>query len=284
MKTKNVLLIGGILILADLINKNNRNIKMVGVVNDEIGKVLTRLGNKRRIAKKIIPHFPQHDIYAEPFFGGGGIFFNKPKAASNYINDLDEDVYNLFQVIQTSPKKLADYVADTPYTKRQLEYWKQNQERGKIARAGRFLFLSNYTFLGKGGTLRYERNNATALILKRIPEVKEMMEGVKLTNLDFRSFFKRFNFNKRPRGGKSVFIYCDPPYLNTANNYTKGFSEEDVIDLLEILQKTKSKFDYSEFNQPFIRKQARARGLKIKKIGERINLKNKRTEILIMNY
>ena len=41
--------------------------------------ILRRLGNKKLIAEKIICHFPPHEIYIEPFFGAGGMFFNKPK-------------------------------------------------------------------------------------------------------------------------------------------------------------------------------------------------------------
>ena len=49
--------------------------------------ILNRLGNKSLIAKKIQTHFPKHDIYMEPFFGAGGMYFNKPKAKFNYINE-----------------------------------------------------------------------------------------------------------------------------------------------------------------------------------------------------
>ena len=59
--------------------------------------ILRRLGNKQAIAHKIIPYFPPHKIYIEPFFGAGGMFFNKPKAKYNIVNDLDSDVFNLFQ-------------------------------------------------------------------------------------------------------------------------------------------------------------------------------------------
>ena len=41
--------------------------------------ILSRLGNKSAIADKIIQYFPSHEIYIEPFFGAGGMFFNKPK-------------------------------------------------------------------------------------------------------------------------------------------------------------------------------------------------------------
>jgi DNA adenine methylase len=40
----------------------------------------------------------------------------------------------------------------------------------------------------------------------------------------------------------------------------------------------------SEFDHPFILEQAKQRNLNVITIGERQNLKNRRTEILITNY
>jgi len=48
--------------------------------------ILNRLGNKTRIAKDIIQHFPQHRTFIDMFFGAGGIFFNKPLADYNFCN------------------------------------------------------------------------------------------------------------------------------------------------------------------------------------------------------
>lgn len=40
----------------------------------------------------------------------------------------------------------------------------------------------------------------------------------------------------------------------------------------------------SEFDHPFILRQAQERELHVEVIGERKNLNNRRTEILVMNY
>jgi DNA adenine methylase len=43
--------------------------------------ILNRLGNKRRLASKIITYIPNHTLYIELFFGAGGLFFNKKPIA-----------------------------------------------------------------------------------------------------------------------------------------------------------------------------------------------------------
>ena len=56
--------------------------------------LIRRRGNKSKLAEKIIENFPPHEIYIEPFFGAGGLFFNKPLAKFNILNDLDKNVIN----------------------------------------------------------------------------------------------------------------------------------------------------------------------------------------------
>ena len=84
--------------------------------------ILLRLGNKQRIAMDIQKYFPQHKIYIEPFFGAGGMFFNKPKVKHNIVNDLDSDVFNLYQVVLNQKEELMELYKITPYLKEYLDF------------------------------------------------------------------------------------------------------------------------------------------------------------------
>ena len=59
-------------------------------------------GGKFYGLKKIKPFLKiYHDEYREPFVGGGSVFLGKelaPKA--NWINDIDNELINFYQVIQ----------------------------------------------------------------------------------------------------------------------------------------------------------------------------------------
>ena len=112
--------------------------------------ILRRLGNKSKIAHEIQKYFPAHEIYIEPFFGAGGMFFNKPKAKYNIINDLDSDVFNLFQVVMNQKEELEKAFYLMPIHSDLLNYWKVNKETEPIKKALRFLFISNFTLLGTG--------------------------------------------------------------------------------------------------------------------------------------
>lgn len=51
---------------------------------------ITYYGGKQQLAAKIISMMPAHKIYCEPFFGGGAVFFQKPKSYLEVINDKKE--------------------------------------------------------------------------------------------------------------------------------------------------------------------------------------------------
>jgi DNA adenine methylase len=229
--------------------------------------------------------FPEHRIYIELFLGAGGMYFNKKKAAFSFLNDIDNDVFNLFMVVKNDREKLREYVEMMPIHQSLMKYWKQKEEEDPIWKAVRFLFLSNFTYLAKGFTLKMEADNAKKILLTRIDPTFEFISDAKIMNLDFRDVFKALIFKNEITRKEQVFIYSDPPYLDTNGNYASGvFTEEDVIDHFDILQETGVRFAMSEFNHPFILDQAKKRGLLVNFIGERHNLKNRKTEILITNY
>jgi DNA adenine methylase len=246
--------------------------------------ILRRLGNKAKIAKGIQKYFPSHKIYIEPFFGAGGMFFNKPKAKYNIVNDLDSDVFNLFQVVMNQKEELEKAFYIMPIHSDLLDYWKVNKETEPIKKALRFLFLSNFTLNGTGSAIRGSSTEESYENIERLlTPTYEYLKYVKIFNYHFSEFFEKISY-RRQSEIDGVLIYADPPYLQTTDNYSHSFTETDSTDLFNCLQATKCKWAMSEFDNPFILQQAKDRNLNIHIIGERQNLKNRRTEILITNY
>lgn len=243
--------------------------------------ILRRLGNKKKIADKIQTYFPPHKIYIEPFFGAGGMFFNKPKAKYNIVNDLDSDVFNLFQVVMNQKEELEKAFYMMPIHSDLLDYWKANEETDPIKKALRFLFLSNLTWMGKMGTLDLGTKNK-AQTSDYFNDTFDLLNEVKFCNFGFSKFIKSIQFYQS--NPLDCFTYNDGPYLDTDDNYSNSFTEQDSFDLFEANQNTGCKWAMSEFDHPFILEQAKQRGLNVHIIGERQNLKNRRVEILVTNY
>ncbi len=69
--------------------------------------VLKYPGAKNRLASWICSYIPAHQVYLEPFFGSGAVFFNKEPAKIETINDLHGEVVNYFKVIRDKPEQVS---------------------------------------------------------------------------------------------------------------------------------------------------------------------------------
>ena len=247
--------------------------------------ILRRLGNKKKIAKKIQVYFPAHKIYIEPFFGAGGMFFNKPKAIHNIINDLDSDVFNFYNIVSKNKDDLIEMIKTTPINEDLFKHWVHIKETEPIKKAFRYMYITNLSFCGLNNTfstnpLTFDHDNFNSIINFSY----EYLKNTKITNKDFRKLLTKINFPHGEKDKINTFIYADAPYLKTNDTYSNSFTEKDSIDLFDSLEKTGCKFAMSEFDNEFVLKEAKKRNLNIIYIGERQNLKNRRTEILITNY
>lgn len=210
--------------------------------------LLRRLGNKTKMANKIMKFAPPHTLYIEPFFGAGGMFFNKKKARYNIVNDQDSEVFNLFQILMNNKQELINMLLLMPVHQDLWNYWKLNKEIDPVKKAVRFLMLSNFGLYGKPDTLRYNGGNASQILLEDIEQAYKFMYGVEFMNCDFRVMFDKISLRDNQRK-EHVFIYADPPYLETTC-YEQHFTEKDSADLFDILQSTRAKWAMSEFDQP----------------------------------
>jgi len=242
--------------------------------------ILRRMGNKTKLSGEIVKEFPDHSMYIELFFGAGGLFFNKPKVKYNIVNDLDSDVFNLFDCVLCQRDEFFRLFRMMPIHIDLLEYWKNNKETRPIEKALRFLFLSNLTFMGAGQTIKFGTENPKNSVYNNLEKTIEMLHDVQFLNNDFRDVLDKIQIREKYK----AFIYADPPYLGTNDNYSDSFTEKDSFDLFEILTGSGIRFAMSEFAHPFILNQAKERDLNVITIGERRNLMKRDTEILITNY
>lgn len=183
--------------------------------------VISWYGGKQKIAREIISVFPEHKHYVEVFFGGGAIFFIKPKVPINTINDINGNLVNLYTQIRDNYDALAEKVYWTLYSRE--EYDKFNkilQETGlanlsDIDRAFVYLFVIKGSFnsmvgVGFGGGVTTNTATFNLEILPRMRAAREKLDGVIIENLSFEKILHKFG-----KYDKEVFIYLDPPYWVT---------------------------------------------------------------------
>lgn len=71
-------------------------------------------GSKRSMADWIISCMPKHSTYLKPFFSSGTVVFNKKASNIETINDIDEQIVNLFRVVRIQAEELARLIYFIP--------------------------------------------------------------------------------------------------------------------------------------------------------------------------
>lgn len=244
---------------------------------------LYRHGCKTKLLPVLLPCFRRPiGLFVELFMGTGAVTLAMTGQCRYQIaNDADADISNLYHVLQTQPDALLSAVYHLPQHDELFTYWQTHREVTPLNRALRFLFLSNWGYLGNADTMRFGKHNAKLLLLEKLEAVFGKLAFVQFMACDFRAVFSKID--ARSLYAPDTFVYCDPPYLDTDANYA-GFTRRDTEELLALLVTSKLAFALSEFAHPYVLALADFYKLQIIHLGECQTLKNRADEILIVNY
>lgn len=220
--------------------------------------VLKYPGSKWNIVNQIVSMLPKHHSYLEPFFGSGAVLFSKSPSDIETINDLDNDVVNLFRCIQKDSERLARMVMTTPFSREVYEdtYKIGIQEQDEPHRkALRFLIRCwqgyGYRTNGyKSGWKNDVKGREKAYSLwnwYRLPDwiidIAERLKMVQIENMPAIELIKRFNY-------KNVLMYLDPPYVlgtRAGKQYRHEMTDTDHEELLKIILQSEAKIIISGY-------------------------------------
>lgn len=214
-------------------------------------------GSKKRIASWIIENMPEHHSYLDPYFGGGGMFFEKPPSKIETVNDLDGDVVNFFRVIQDpeSCQELQNWLTYTPYSRQVYNESFLKEPHSPVEQAGCFAVRSmqshGFRLTEKCGWKRdvYGREAAYAVrYWNQLPETLADMairlKGVQIENRPALELIRAFDH-------ENVLIYLDPPYVlstRTRKQYWFEMSDPDHEELLDTSIHSKAKIMLSGYD------------------------------------
>ncbi len=204
--------------------------------------VLKYPGAKNRIANWICEYLPPHEVYLEPYFGSGAVFFNKIPAKIETLNDLDGNVINYFRVVRDQVHELVAQLEMTPYGRD--EYYAACEifpEDSDIERARKFAVRCWQGFgcsnLYRNGFRSSQQSRSPHItkewrgLPERLLEASERLKNAQIENIPAVEVIKRYNT-------PDVFLYVDPPYLHgTRKNYLYRYEMEDAehVELLKLL-------------------------------------------------
>lgn len=208
-------------------------------------------GGKFRLAPWLISHFPAHRVYLELYCGGGSVLLRKPKAEAEIINDLDNEIVNVFQVLRdrSAALELERLLRLTPFARAEfdLAYLKSDDS---IERARRILVRS---FCGVSSAASTRKNKSGwrstihpnvgvlpvhqwATFPDGIASFTERLSGVIIENRPALELIDQYSAPDR-------LIYADPPYpaetrTEALGNYRHEMTDEDHRSLARALRAT----------------------------------------------
>jgi DNA adenine methylase len=216
-------------------------------------RALNYFGGKSRQLDFILPLFPEHKNYVEPFCGSAVVFLNKKPSPIETISDLDGRLINFFQVLRDHPQQLVDKLSLTLYSRG--EFMKCREHSGDpIEDARRYFVTSQQSFGGQSdgfrriNSWRVQMSETRRGISMDVSKWLSKIDGL----IDTVDRFKMAHIENRPWGYiipkfdyRDTFYFCDPPYVHATrtgkNDYKHEMKNEDHERLAEILNSTKGK-------------------------------------------
>ena len=186
----------------------------------------------------------EHDDYREPFAGGATVFFAKPLARHNWLNDIDENLINLYQVMADPSlrERLVSMVSKEVASKERWREVREMSPQSPLERAFKYYYMNRTSFSGKLSSpawgYRPKRSLPPHRWKERIIPCGKKLENVRLTCLDFSEVIRE------PKLGKSCLLYVDPPYYSPPKrkHYLSGFEVRDHLRLEGLLRNTEHRF------------------------------------------
>lgn len=273
----------------------------------KLSPVLKWAGGKTQLLDAITERMPKkYNRYFEPFIGGSAVLFAvEPEKA--FINDINEQLVNLYKQIKKSPNEVLKYLnkLDNKTCNENMYYSIRDKYNEKIKNkeldtecAALMIWINKHCFNG------LYRVNGKGLF--NVPYNKKVTgKSVDSNNISaIGNYFKKCNIEISCKDfedfckdvKKNDFVYFDSPYLpesKTAKftDYTKdGFSQKDherLATLFKRLDKLGAKVMLSNNDVDEVYKLYKGYNIKSISVKRMINSNaNKRTgkEVLITNY
>lgn len=215
---------------------------------------ITYFGGKIRLAPWIVEHMPPHRVYVEPFFGSGAVFFAKPPALHEVVNDLDGNVVTFFRVLRERPEDLVSVCALTPYAQDEFDLANltgEDEPIDDLERARRFFVRITQGFgksigtrdaagrsVGWSASVLRGSNNARSAqnLVERFLPAAERFRNATITNRPALHVIRRYAVD-------GAVCYLDPPYVKGTRtgltkrrgDYAFEMTDEDHRELADLV-------------------------------------------------
>jgi DNA adenine methylase len=199
-------------------------------------------GGKAEEIKHILPYMPTHEIYVEPFIGGGALFFhlNPQKAV---INDIHPDLVKLYRAIGAG-RRLEMKAFMTAHPNTEEEYYKVRRMpiTSDFDSACQFYYLRKTCFRGM---LRYNSSGEFNIPYGKYKTInfsdldsnghEQLLARTTVMSGSFKDVFAQCDTPEH-------FIFLDPPYDSKFTDYGYcSFGRKEQEELAALFKKSKAR-------------------------------------------
>ncbi len=255
--------------------------------------VIPYYGGKFELSKKLIPMLAPHDRYLEVFAGGLSMFFRKKKSKNSVVNDIDNDIVNLYMVVLDHFDEFCEFIFWVPRSRKTFTEAKEHIMSSKeinvpdVRRACLYYYIIRNSFnknpynpISSAPKKDWRHNLKDELIQSR-----KHLEGALIENLDFRKFIDKY------KAQEGDMWYFDPPYVVAGEKGTYYYHDfnmemhEALVKKCDDINNLGAKFMVSYDDKKVIRdlyKDYNIRTIETMYAGSAI--KKVVSELVIMNY
>lgn len=209
-----------------------------------------RVWGKSKLAKDIVALFPEHKHYVEVFGWWLSVFFKKEPSKLETINDINDELINLWYIIITKPQSLSNalehmLISRTIFNNIKL---KKYIPKNDIERAAYFYYLISQSFWSKGDNFAMSAKSwrKPKNLWKNFFTWSERLKFVTIESMSFELLIEKYD-------SPDTFFYLDPPYYNYEQCYKSWFTKDQHLLLRDKLTKVQGKFLLSYNDHPEIR-------------------------------
>lgn len=253
---------------------------------------ITYYGGKQKLVSTILPKFPSHILYAEPFAGGAALLFAKEPSEIEVINDLNTELVNFYKVIQQNYVQLASEIKITLHSRKLHQDARVVYENPHLftplKRAWAVWVLASQSFSSMlDGSWGYDksRNTTTKKIHNKSIQFTEEY-AIRLQNVQVECADALYIIQSRDTADS--FFYCDPPYFNSDCGHYGGYSAHDFEQLLKLLSGIKGKFILSSYPSELLASYVAANGWDQMRVEQQISVNKgkggKKVECITANF
>ena len=216
-------------------------------------------GGKSKLARIMTSgnYIPSHQVYVEPFFGGGSVFFAKPLAEVNVINDIDTHLMGFYEGFRDLPRFDCDMTPD----RGRFERLKGQLKRGAPLDPCDYQYLARWSMNCMMRSFSPHKhpfcNNpkrmktcGIVMVIRDFEKYKDKLNHATILNKDFREVIREYD-------SPDTFFFIDPPYFakdfpgaQECHYQMYGGCEVSPQEVLEVVRGITGKFMITYPNMP----------------------------------